>query len=844
MSERHGRFRGAARVLARLRFTVGFLVVMWTVGLVTGTVRSGPRGALLHAVGFGMPSLLGGRWWTVISSVWWAGGLAQYLGVTVVVGLLCGLAERQIGTVATAAAFFSAYVGGALLSLGVVAAGVFGGDPWSARLAEMVVVTPSAAAFGAGMAASAALTPVWRRRLRLTLITTMTMLTLYAGALQALIRLCAGLVGLALVPLLVPRDRRPAGVAASRVEERFLIAMLVAASAIGPLVATTPLTPGGPPLSILQYLLTAPHPSAADVSLACGDPSMADVCGQLRAALRLDGAGSAVLSVIPALIMGVMAEGLRRGRRFAWWGALGANSALTVFGLFLLPSALAAEAGLGSLRDWSAVAVPLVQPALIIVLLVAHRSKFDVRAPRGAYRHLGMVLGTTWLACAVLYVAGAYAVRDQFDHPPGLSGILVDLPLRFAPPDYLGELPITFLPLGGLAVVFYEWTGVVFWCVALAGCALTFVRARIDAPPTDRARARALLHRYGGTSTSHMITWPGHGYWFSEDGQAVIAYRVRSAVALTTGGPVGEPDACRTASRQFARYCASQGWTPCFYAITDALRTDLGAGWRAVQVAEEAVVRLGQLHFRGKKFQDVRTALNKAKALGIEAHRIRYRDASPRLAEQIRRLSAEWLANKRLPEMGFTLGTVEELADDDVWCVVAVDPAGNLHGVTSWLPVRRDGRIIGWTLDLMRRSPAAFPGVMEFLIATMALSCRSEGVEVLSLSGAPLARMDRGERRDLLQRFLDFVGLRLEPVYGFRSLLAFKAKFRPQYQPLFMAYPDAAALPSIGNAVTRAYLPRLTAQQAVRLLWILLAIFPRNRSRIRGNHRGAMLGNR
>jgi phosphatidylglycerol lysyltransferase len=251
--------------------------------------------------------------------------------------------------------------------------------------------------------------------------------------------------------------------------------------------------------------------------------------------------------------------------------------------------------------------------------------------------------------------------------------------------------------------------------------------------------------------------------------------------------------------------------------------------WRAVQVAEEAVVGLGQLQFRGKRFQDVRTALNKAKALGIEAHRIRFRDASPDLAEQIRSLSAEWLANKRLPEMGFTLGTVDELADDDVLCVVAVDPAGDLHAVTSWLPVRADGRIIGWTLDLMRRSPAAFPGVMEFLIATMALSCRSDGAEVLSLSGAPLARMDRGEQGDLLQRFLDFVGLRLEPVYGFRSLLAFKAKFRPQYRPLFMAYPDAAALPSIGSAVTRAYLPRLTVHQAVRLLWIVLASLPRHR---------------
>ena len=53
--------------------------------------------------------------------------------------------------------------------------------------------------------------------------------------------------------------------------------------------------------------------------------------------------------------------------------------------------------------------------------------------------------------------------------------------------------------------------------------------------------------------------------------------------------------------------------------------------------------------------------------------------------------------------------------------------------------------------------------------------------------------------------------------YGFGSLLAFKAKFQPEYRPLFMAYPESAALPAIGGAVARAYLPDLTVPQGLRL---------------------------
>ena len=58
----------------------------------------------------------------------------------------------------------------------------------------------------------------------------------------------------------------------------------------------------------------------------------------------------------------------------------------------------------------------------------------------------------------------------------------------------------------------------------------------------------------------------------------------------------------------------------------------------------------------------------------------------------------------------------------------------------------------------------------------------------------------------------------MEPAYGFQSLLQFKAKFQPAYQPLYLTYPDPAALGSIATAIGRAYLPHLTLRQALRLL--------------------------
>jgi phosphatidylglycerol lysyltransferase len=218
----------------------------------------------------------------------------------------------------------------------------------------------------------------------------------------------------------------------------------------------------------------------------------------------------------------------------------------------------------------------------------------------------------------------------------------------------------------------------------------------------------------------------------------------------------------------------------------------------------------------------VRTAINRATRERLTAQWFTWSEAPLALREQIARLSEEWLAAKGLPEMGFTLGGLDELTDDAVRCLAAVGPRGELHALTSWLPARREGVPVGWTLDVMRRAGHASPGVMEFLIATAILAFQDEGAEWVSLSGAPLALPQGAADSGRLNRLLALAGRTMEPVYGFRSLLAFKGKFQPQYRPLWLVYPSAADLPRIARAVSGAYLPHVSVGEAARLARALL----------------------
>ncbi|GGU48336.1 phosphatidylglycerol lysyltransferase domain-containing protein [Lentzea flava] len=796
------------RLFRTAPLTCVFLIAFWTVGALTG-----PDDELLEHIGSGIGSPL----WTAFTSALWAMDLSGYVATTALLLVFGTLAERELGTLRTAAIFLASHVIGVFLGHGVVLLGSVLGWSWLASLTGAVAAGPSIGGVGLALALTFRMPVLWRRRVRLITVLALLVLTLYSGWLEDLLRLTGGVAGLLIGVFFLRGDE--ARTPGTLTEKRVLVGLLVAASALGPVVAMMSPSPNGP-LSWFSDVVAVAQPAQEDVDLACASDAV-EQCRTMLIQLSYGRFPALVMSLLPALLLLVLAEGLRRGRRFAWWSALGCTAAYAaVTGWYVVEAARFPD--VGDLEVGFSYGVPILAPLAIAVVLLLTRKYFTVRLPRHAIRKFWrFTLGSIGLLSA-LYVFGGYLVRDQFSPEPGFAQLLADLPARFLPPGYLGLTPLRFKANGFAGTLLFEYTGVVFWLIVLAGLLMASWRAWPSSSEKEAARARELMRQHGGSSLSYMTTWRGNQYWFTPDGQTVIAYRVVATIALTVSDPIGP--ARLDAVRGFAEFCQENGWTPCLYSIGAETRDEVASlGWPAVQVAEDTVIELGSLAFTGKKWQDVRTALNKAAKEGITAEWCTYAEAPFAITDQIRSISAEWVADKGLPEMGFTLGGLDELTGDGVRCLLAIDADRTVHGVTSWLPVYADGEVVGYTLDFMRRRANGFRGTMEFLIASAALELKAEGVRFLSLSGAPLARLDRGERPRLLQRVLDVTGQVMEPVYGFRSLFAFKAKFQPTCRPLYLAYPDAAALPRIANAVSRAYLPHVTPRQGFRLAAKMIA---------------------
>lgn len=328
-----------------------------------------------------------------------------------------------------------------------------------------------------------------------------------------------------------------------------------------------------------------------------------------------------------------------------------------------------------------------------------------------------------------------------------------------------------------------------------------------------RAEAVALVHEHGGGTLAWMGTWPGND-WFvlrtSRGPVGYVAFQRHRGVAVALADAVGADAASRDdVLDAFVAEQVRLGQQFALFSVTqEVVDWATARGYDHVQVATEAVIDLPTLEFKGKAWQDVRTALNRAGKEGITYVEGRL-DQMPRpVLAQVRAISEVWVSDKALPEMGFTLGGVDEALDPDTVVGLAVDADGTVHGVTSWLPVHGPGGVVrGRTLDVMRRLPDGFRPVTEFLIASACLSFKEQGCELVSLSGAPLARAGDPAEASVLDTLLDTLGETLEPLYGFRSLESFKAKFKPRDVPLYLVFPDEAALPRIGLALTEAFLP-------------------------------------
>jgi len=777
----------------------------------------------------------GGRWWTLLTALLVPQDATATALAAIGAVLLLGLAERTLGTRKAALAFLTTGLTGGFLGILLQWLGTLTWEWWSTSASTSATVDPLTGVLGALSTATGSMGLLWRRRIRVVLLTFVLIFVLYSGDPEDFYRLLAVLAGLPLGAWL-RTSKRPLHVAySSHRETRTLVAAVVLVTAVGPLVAflgSTDLTP----FAFGSYLFMNDPVDPGTLAAAChGDLPLSRLCIHQLARIGSQGPGMVALAFVPVVLLGLAAWGLYRGRRFGWWLAVGVNTAILLAspGSFSVVR-LIGQAGTAVHRPFNGQELVIwmltaaLVPAASLIMLVLKRRHFGIHAPRRAFRRFLLVLLGSFLVLAGACTVAALSALKSIAPRITASGVFLDAPRRFVPPHFLSGPGHFVLPRHTVVSWAYQWSGPAFWAVFVVAALWLLSRSPRLAVAHDVEKFRALLRRRGGGSLGHMTTWEGNTPWFTRDGEGALAYREVNGQAIVLGEPVCAPDRVEQTIREFLVFCDEHNWTPVFYSFHSGLLPVFEhLGWRHMPVGEETVIHTEGLTMQGKHWQSVRTALNKAVREGRTAVWTSWSELPFAATTEIVAISESWVAENKLPEMGFTLGGLEELKDPDVRLMLAVAEDGRIEALTSWMPVHEDGEVVAWTLDFMRRAPESHNGVMEFLIASAALHLQEAGARFVSLSGAPLATKpvpaDAAPEAPAagIAAFLAWLSRTLEPAYGFGSLFRFKAKFHPEYSTLFMAFPDFSALPRIGMALARAYLPEVSTKESMVLARVL-----------------------
>lgn len=838
--------------LRRVPFTLAVFIAGVVMAVVLRSAWSPLSGKAMRSLGFQFSDFAHGQWWSWLTTLFIAPNPAALLLSSVVVLGVLGLAESTIGFWRTAVFFVACQLGAVLLFSGIVVVGSWSKIEWLMGMREATLFGPYAAAAGTLMVASRVISVLWRRRARSVTITAALMLTLYVGHAENLFVLCGAVVGLVLGLVFLPATDRIVVTRSTSREVRTNLSIVVAVFAVGPFMAALAHIPVGP-LARMRNLIVNPVPNESDLHQGC---SIVEVgCQALLHNEGFLGPGSRLLALIPMFMLLVCAEGLRRGNRMALWVGVYLHLVIGVTsGIYLQ-----VFAGFGlSLRrgprilnmDSSLLEVlPVVLiPFIIAALLVIYRRNFTID-PDPVLRRRTFILLPLLLGAFICLYSLTWFFEGNASGHLGWVGLLASLPRLLLPYPFPFSYAESVYPHGFFSMLMFSLGGALIWIVSVLSVLVLFLsRGTKRVASSEKARAAALV-RQGGDSLSWMTLWPGNSYWFNSVGTAAFAYQTHAGVAVTVGGAIGQKRDFDSAAVEFLEFCAEQSLIPCFYSVNDQQWDVLSArGFKRAQVASETLLDIQSMEFKGKEWQNVRTALNKASKLDIVTHWAQFSELSTGLKTQILEISEEWVAGKALPEMGFTLGGVEQLKDDGVTLCLALDSSGKIHGITSWLPVFEAGKEVSVTLDFMRRNADAFNGVMEYLIAQAVLHFKDR-FTTISLSGSPLSRTPETEVEkspqtageleaeprtfggatlapnpfaslgdDSMDRLLALLARTLEPVYGFASLANFKRRFQPRHRALYMMYQDPLALPSIGRAVGEAYMPNVSVRQLAKFL--------------------------
>jgi lysylphosphatidylglycerol synthetase-like protein (DUF2156 family) len=250
---------------------------------------------------------------------------------------------------------------------------------------------------------------------------------------------------------------------------------------------------------------------------------------------------------------------------------------------------------------------------------------------------------------------------------------------------------------------------------------------------SERDRVRHLVAISERDPLAPFALRPEKSYAFSPDGAAAVGYRVRVGVAVVGGDPVGALESWPAAIERFVQEARARKQRIAVLGAGERSRPMWESyGFGHLAIGRDVVVHRAEFTTTGRKFRNLRQAIQRSRNLGVTVDVVREGELRP---EQILELRGLMKRSRRDDSRGFAmiLGRLFDGSEPDAIVVVARDGDGQLVAAHRYLWAGKQDL----SLDLPLRIEHAPNGIDERVVAELVHWGAERGVERISLAFAP-----------------------------------------------------------------------------------------------------------
>jgi phosphatidylglycerol lysyltransferase len=314
----------------------------------------------------------------------------------------------------------------------------------------------------------------------------------------------------------------------------------------------------------------------------------------------------------------------------------------------------------------------------------------------------------------------------------------------------------------------------------------------------EKNLAARIIQKYGDSPLDYFKTYPDKLFFFSEDKDGFISFKVTRNWAVALENPVcRDEETSKELIRCFDQYCMENGWSSLYYRVPGkSLKIYQDFGKKSLPIGDEAIVDLNGFTLDGIKMKSTRNVLNRMRSEGLEV-KFHTPPVSSNVLQKIETVSHSWLKVLHEKEMAFTEGVFNKKILTNHILVTVEDKEENIYAFLNLIPDNVMGEA---TYDMVRKSADAPNDILDLLFVNTFMYLKKQGFQTVNLGLAPLSGIEGDSITEMAVRW---AYKNLKSLGHFKDLRNYKEKFSSRWEQKYLIYTYNYQLPQIPSALKR-----------------------------------------